>query len=134
MAVVGTFWGSAGAVVVGALALATVLSAAVTPSIRRAARTAWLVTVIPHRVRVGLIEGGVTDRHGNLPFVLWAIPVDNAVRVELGTRFGTRIADLEAAIPFLAEACGTAGVEIHSRPDRPDRATILLARPRWGLI
>lgn len=130
----GLFWHSAGSAVVGLLALFTVLSALVTPSLRRAWLYAWQFTVVPHRVRVALAQAGIGDRYGRLPWVLWAVPSSAGyVRVEIATLAGTRVESVEAAASMIAESCGAAAVRAYARPDRPDRIVLIVDEPYWGL-
>src|SRR5262245_20672041 len=54
------------AVVAGAVAVAL----AVNPSARRGAVRVLRAVVVPHRVRSGLVQSGVTDRAGRLPWLV----------------------------------------------------------------
>jgi hypothetical protein len=64
--------------------------------------------------------------------VLWAVPIGGAVRVDLVLRAGTTVEDVRGACPVIAGACGAAHIVVVERPDRPDRVSVILLRPRWG--
>lgn len=115
--------------IVGAISLASVM--ALHP-VRQLAVRCWELLIAPHRVRAGLVQAGVADRRGALPWVLWAAPIGGAVRVDLILRAGTTVEDARRASPVIAGACGAAHIDVVERPDRPDRVSVILLRPRWG--
>jgi hypothetical protein len=106
---------------------------ATVPALRRRFR-GWLQAVIAmHRVRSGLVQAGVADRAGRLPWVVAARPLaDDAVRVTLWLRSGTAARDVDRALPVITTACGAAHVELVRDAPRQDRVTLLVLRPRWG--
>ena len=124
----------AGPEAVGISAAATGILIAAVPSIRHRASRVHQLVAIPHRVRSALGEAGAVNRRGLLPWVLWALPMGpNAVRVEVKLRAGVTFEDLYYAVPNLQTACAAGDVRIFLHKRRPDRATIILIRPRWGL-
>lgn len=131
----GTAWHYAGSAVVVIVLVVAVLVVATVPPARQVAARGWQLVVLPHRVRAGLAEVDAVDRHGRLPWVLWARSAgENVVRVEVKLRAGVTFEDVYLAIPNLAAACASPEVRVLLRPRRPDRVTILLVRPRWGLF
>lgn len=117
------------------LTVAIAIVVATVPPVRQAAARGWQLVVLPHRVRTALAEAGVVDRRGRLPWVLWALSAgENVVRVEVKLRAGITFEDVYLATPHLRTACASPEVRVLLRPRRPDRVTILLVRPRWGLL
>ena len=94
---------------------------------------AWQVLAVPHRVRAACVQAGVTSRQGRLPWIFWARPVGDAVLVSVGHRSGTTVGDLRDAAPVVRGACGAGHVDVVSSPARPDRAVVVVVRPRRGL-
>jgi hypothetical protein len=130
-------WHYGGIVAMGLLgaALATLVALAVVePGIRAVLVTASQMVLVPHRVRSGLAQAGVTDRRGRLPWILLARPSGPALLVHLWLRSGTTIGDLRDAAPLISTACGAAHVEIQQLSPRNDRARLYILRPRWGLL
>ena len=117
--------------ITGVITLASVTTIA---SVRQLAVRCWELLITPHRVRAGLVQAGVTDRRGALPWVLWAVPIGSAVRVDLILRAGTTVNDTIKAAPVIAGACGAANIEVGQRPGRPDRVSLIILRPRWGFV
>ncbi len=116
------------AAVGGALALVVAL----VPEIRRAALGTLLCLVVPHRVRTGLVQAGVTDRGGRPPWLVRAGFRGDVVLVHVRLRSGTTVEDLERAAPVLRAACGAAQMEVVRPSTRHDRAVVAVTRPRWG--
>jgi hypothetical protein len=112
---------------------ATAVGLAATAAGRAAAVVAFQVLVVPHRVRAAFVQAGVASRQGHLPWIFYARPAGDAVLVSVGLRAGITLRDLRDAVPVVLGACGASQVEVVSRPGRPDRATILVVRPRRGL-
>jgi hypothetical protein len=115
---------------IGAVALALML--AVNPSARRGVTRVLRAVVVPHRVRSGLLQSGVTDRSGRLPWLVRSYARGETVFVHVWLRSGTTIGDLRRARAVLRAACGAADVDVHNHPTRHDRAVIVIYRPRWG--
>ncbi len=115
--------------IAGGITLASVLLVA---PLRHLAVRCWELLISPHRVRAGLVQAGVADRRGALPWVLWAVPMGGAIRVDLVLRAGTTVEDVRGASPVIAGACGAAHIDVVERPGRPDRVSVILLRPRWG--
>ncbi|WP_219416692.1 hypothetical protein [Pseudonocardia nigra] len=125
-------WSYAGGVVVGVLVVTLAVLVAFVPSVRTAVRAATTATVVAHRVRSGLVQAGVGDRHGRLPWIVGSWPWGETVWVSVWLRSGTTTGDLLDAAPLIAAACGAAHVQIAQRSPRQDRAVVIVYRPRWG--
>ena len=126
-------WHLCGGVVVGLLGLATAVIAAAVPKVRHGLLGALQSVVVLHRVRAGLVQYGVGDRTGRPPWLPWARPAGaKGVVVGVWLRAGTTAADLHAAAPVLAAACGATAVAVEQRGARKDRVVLLVVRPRWG--
>ena len=130
---VGALWHYGGSRVVQLLVGVLALVAATTPAGRAAAVRVWQVLAVPHRVRAAFVQAGVTSRQGRLPWIFYARPVGDAVLVSVGLRSGITLRDLRGAAPVILGACGAAQVDVVSRPGRPDRAVVVVVRPRRGL-
>jgi hypothetical protein len=88
--------------------------------------------VVPHRVRSGLVQAGVADRSGRLPWLVSGRPRGDDVVVTVWLRSGTSIHDLEQASELLATSCGASRVELERYSAREDRVRLVVVRPRWG--
>lgn len=119
---------------VGIVALAVLIVAVVVPQVRTIARRIERTLVVPHRLRSALVQAGVTDRSGRLPWLVWARPLDEDVLVHVWLRSGITSGDLEAAIPLIKSACGAGDVQIASAELRPDRVLVRIVAPRWGRL
>ena len=117
---------------IGVVAVAAGVALAVNPSARRGAVRVLQAVIVPHRVRSGLVQSGVTDRSGRLPWLVRAYSRGETVLVHVWLRAGTTPGDLRRARVVLRTACGAAEVDIHNHPTRHDRAVIIVFRPRWG--
>jgi hypothetical protein len=115
---------------VGALLLAAALLAA--PGARRCAVGLLQALIVPHRVRSGLVQAGVGNRSGRLPWLVAARPHGDTVRVTVWLRAGTSLDDLVRAAPLVATACGAQTVDVERYSARQDRAVLVVVRPRWG--
>jgi hypothetical protein len=131
--VAAVWWRLGAGVVLAVVAVVVVLVAAVPPVRAVAVRLARIV-VIPHRVRSALIQAGVTDRAGRPPWLLGARVHGEAVVVWVWLRSGTTSADLRDSVGVIAAACGAVDVEISRDSARLDRATVIVHRPRWGVL
>jgi hypothetical protein len=126
-------WQLVGTIGVTIAACSIGLAAVLSPEVRTALRQVLSCVVTLHRVRAGLVQAGVADRSGRLPWLMWARPIgENAVLVSVWLNAGTTSDDLRGAATVLATACGAAGVTVGHRTMRADRALLLVARPRWG--
>ena len=121
--------GSTGAAIVLAIFGIVVVSV---PVVRRAAVAFGQVLVVPHRVRSGLVQAGVTDRSGRPPWLVSARVRGDGVFVRVWLRAGTTQQDLRRAAPVIAGACGAAHVDAVADSPRQDRAVLVVLRPRWG--
>lgn len=91
-----------------------------------------LGVVVTHRVRVGLVQTGVADRAGRLPWLVCARPgADDDVIVSVWLRAGTTIGDLRIGAPIVAAACGARSVTVNQLGPRSDRVLLAVMRPRW---
>jgi hypothetical protein len=125
-------WQAVGSAVAGVVLTALAILVALVPAVRRAAGVAVRTLVVPHRVRSGLLQAGVTDRGGRLPWLVVARARGEAVLVTVWLRAGTTQADLQRAAAVIAGACGALHVEAVPDPVRQDRAVLVVVRPRWG--
>jgi hypothetical protein len=131
--IVAGMWQLTGAIGVAVAAGSIGLAAALTPEVRTSLRQVLSCVVTLHRVRAGLVQAGIADRSGRLPWLMWARPIgENSVLVSVWLRAGTTAGDLRDATAVLATACGAADVTVEHRTMRADRALLLVARPRWG--
>jgi hypothetical protein len=131
-AVAGAAWHEFGAVAVAVFGLALASLVAVDPGTRRLALGLVQAAVVPHRVRAGLVQAGVGDRAGRLPWLVAARPRGDSVRVTVWLRAGTSLDDLVQAAPLVATACGALAVEVERYSVRQDRAVLVVVRSRWG--
>jgi hypothetical protein len=121
-----------GTTVSGLLGCTVALLAAFVPPVRRVFVRLLLPVVVTHRVRVALVESGVTSRNGKLPWLVFARSHGQVVMVHVWLRGGTTWEDLDRAIPVIRSACGAVDVQVARFSARHDRAVIMVARPRWG--
>lgn len=129
----GVLWHYGGPRIVGLLAAVAVLVLTTSATGRAVAMAVWQLLAVPHRVRTAFVQAGVTSRQGRLPWIFYARPSGDGVEVSVGLRSGITLRDLCGAVPVIRGACGATYVEIVSRPGRPDRAVIVVVRPRRGL-
>ncbi|GAA1273158.1 hypothetical protein GCM10009609_40300 [Pseudonocardia aurantiaca] len=125
-------WLAAGSTVAGIVLVILGIVVVVVPVVRRAVVALGQVLVVPHRVRSGLVQAGVTDRSGRPPWLVSARVRGDGVLVRVWLRAGTTQQDLRAAAPVIAGACGAAYVEVVTDSPRQDRAVLVVVRPRWG--
>ena len=129
---VGAAWYEFGGQVVAVAGLILLALVAVIPPARRLARALLQVLVVPHRVRAGLVQAGVADRGGRLPWLVAARSHGESVRVTVWLRAGTTIRDLVQAAPVIGAACGALSVDVERHSVRQDRVQLVVVRPRWG--
>jgi hypothetical protein len=129
---VASLWHHAGGVAVGAAGVLLVVLTAFVPPVRVVVRDAVQSVLAMHRVRSGMVQAGVADRRGRVPWIVGATARKDVVLVSLWLHSGTVPDDLRGATPVLATACGAASVEIHQRSVRQDRVVVAVLRPRWG--
>jgi hypothetical protein len=125
-------WQAVGSTVAGIVLLTLGIVVVLVPAVRRAAVALGQVLVVPHRVRSGLVQAGVTDRSGRPPWLIGARTRGEGVLVRVWLRAGTTQQDLCRAAPVVAGACGAAYVEVVADSPRQDRAVLVVVRPRWG--
>ncbi|QJY46182.1 hypothetical protein [Pseudonocardia broussonetiae] len=130
--VLASLWHYAGAGAVGALCAVVAVLALLVPPVRNVLGGAAQAVVTMHRIRSGLVQAGVADRAGRIPWVVTATARNDVVLVGLWLHAGTIRADVDAAAEVLAAACGAATVEVHPRTLRRDRVVVAVVRPRWG--
>ncbi len=127
-------WHYDGGVTLGIVALHLGVLVAFVPVVRSVVIGTLQAIMVPHRVRSGLVQTGVTDRSGRPPWILWARPLKGDVRVYIWLRSGTTPNDLRMSAPILAAACGAVSVTVEQPGDRNDRAVLIVDRPRWGWL
>jgi len=86
---------------------------------------AWCL-LVPHRLRVGMAECGVTSWSGRLPAVLRASRHPSGVRVVLWCPAGVDVHAFHAARSELAAACWAADVLIEHHPLRTNVVVLLV--------
>jgi hypothetical protein len=133
LVVVAAVWHVAGGAALGILAVVLASLVLTIPAVRPGALLVWQLLAVPHRVRAAFVQAGVATRSGYLPWVFWARPDGQAVRVAVGLRSGIAVRDLRDAVPVILSACGAAQVEIVPSPDRADRVAVAVISPRRGL-
>jgi hypothetical protein len=127
-------WLLVGGAAVGWIAGVTVLLARLVPPFGHALIGVMQAMIASHRVRSGLVQAGIADRDGRLPWIVGFRSQGDAVVVRLWLNSGTCPDDLRAAAPVIATACGAADIEVLQLSSRQDRAVLTLARPRWGWL
>jgi hypothetical protein len=105
---------------------------ATVPAVRQAALGLALAVVVPHRVRSALVQSGVANRDGKLPWLVFARTYGEVVVVHVWLRAGVTWEDLDRAVPVIRGACGAVDVQVARSAARYDRAVVMVARPRWG--
>jgi hypothetical protein len=110
-----------------------VTSVVVIGPVRRVVVVLIQTIVMPHRLRSALVQAGITDRDGRLPWITWARPKGDAVIASVWLRAGTTPDDLRSNTSVISTACGAEGVEVIQRSARQDLVKVVVYRPRWGL-
>ncbi|MHA6625746.1 hypothetical protein ACU61A_09975 [Pseudonocardia sichuanensis] len=125
--------GGPGAVACGfaAGATLTVATAKVEP-VREAVLGVVQRMIVPHRLRLGFVRGGVATRDGRLPAIVRSQCRFDQARCWVRLPAGLLVEDLVAARRVLAGSCGAADVEVVPDGPRRDRAIVVVVRPRWG--
>jgi hypothetical protein len=134
LALVWASWRSTGPLVMAFVFLGSVLAAATMPTVRHLLVRVWQLLVVPHRVRTALVQAGVGDRAGRLPWILWAESAGRSVRVEVQLRAGIVVDDLVGASSVIAGACGASEVAVLPHPYRANRAALEVGCPMWGVL
>ncbi|WP_142104680.1 hypothetical protein [Pseudonocardia cypriaca] len=122
----------------GAVALGIVLGvtaaavAALVEPVRDALFGVLQRAIVPHRLRLGFVRGGVITRDGRLPAIVRSRCRVDQARCWVRLPSGLLVEDLAAAGPVLAGSCGATGVIVSPDGPRQDRAIVVVARPRWG--
>lgn len=127
-----SLWHYAGGAAVGAVCTLLAVLTAFVPPVRTVVRNAVQAVLTMHRVRSGMVQAGIADRSGRVPWIVGATARRDVVLVSLWLHSGTVPDDLRGATSVLATACGAAEVEIHQRSLRQDRVVVAVVRPRWG--
>jgi hypothetical protein len=125
--------GGPGAVALGLAAGATLAAAAA--KIEPARDLLFCIVqrmIVPHRLRLGFIRGGVLTRDGKLPAIVRSRCRVDQARFWVRLPSGLLIEDLAAARTVLAGSCGGTGVVVVRDGPRQDRAVVIVVRPRWG--
>lgn len=125
--------GGPGAVALGLGAGATAaVAAAKLEPVRDALFVAAQRAIVPHRLRLGLVRGGVITRDGRLPAIVRTRCRVDQARFWVRLPSGLLVEDLAAAVRVLAGSCGATDVVVFRDGPRQDRAIVVVARPRWG--
>jgi hypothetical protein len=125
--------GGPGAVALGIIAgvTAAIVAGLVEP-VRDALFGVLQRAIVPHRLRLGFVRGGVITRDGRLPAIVRSRCRIDQARCWVRLPSGLLVEDLAAAGPVLAVSCGATGVCVFPDGPRQDRAIVVVARPRWG--
>jgi hypothetical protein len=125
--------GGPGAVAFGLCGGATVAVAAAKVALVRDALFAVAQrAIVPHRLRLGFVRGGVITRDGRLPAIVRSRCRVEQARFWVRLPSGLLIEDLAAAGRVLAGSCGATDVAVFRDGPRQDRAIVVVVRPRWG--
>ena len=82
------------------------------PRVRRLLTGWWWVLIVRHRFRAALVQGGVRNRSGKLPWIVAWRPTPVGERVTLLLVAGLSATDLENAADALAAACWARQVRV----------------------
>jgi hypothetical protein len=88
--------------------------------------------IVPHRLRLGFVRGGVITRDGRLPAIVRSQCRVDQARFWVRLPSGLLIEDLAAAGRVFAGSCGATDVAVFRDGPRQDRAVVVVVRPRWG--
>jgi hypothetical protein len=132
LAVVAVLWQLAGPEPLGWAVLVIAVAAMAVRPVRRTLLGLVQATVAAHRVRSGLVQAGIAERSGRLPWIVAARPRGDAVLVSIWLISGTAIDDVRDAAGVLATSCGATRVDVLQRSPRQDRAVLAVIQPRWG--
>jgi hypothetical protein len=88
--------------------------------------------IVPHRLRLGFIRGGVLTRDGRLPAIVRSKCRVDQARFWVRLPSGLIVEDIAAAGRVLAGSCGATDVVVFRDGPRQDRAVVVVVRPRWG--
>jgi hypothetical protein len=125
--------GGPGAVALGLGVGAAVATAAVRiEPVRDALFVAAQRAIVPHRLRLGFVRGGVITRNGRLPAIVRSRCRLDQARFWVRLPSGLLVEDLAAAGRVLAVSCGATDVAVFRDGPRQDRAIVVVVRPRWG--
>ena len=125
--------GGPGAVALGLGVGAAVATAAMRiEPVRDALFVAAQRAIVPHRLRLGFVRGGVITRNGRLPAIVRSRCRLDQARFWVRLPSGRLVEDLAAAGRVLAVSCGATDVAVFRDGPRQDRAIVVVVRPRWG--
>jgi hypothetical protein len=125
--------GGPGAVACGFAAGATLaVATAKIESVREAVLGTVQRMIVPHRLRLGFVRGGVATRDGRLPAIVRSQCRFDQARCWVRLPAGLLVEDLVGARRVLAGSCGATAVEVFPDGPRQDRALVVVIRPRWG--
>jgi hypothetical protein len=88
--------------------------------------------IVPHRLRLGFVRGGVLTRDGRMPAIVRSQCRVDQARFWVRLPAGLIVEDVAAAGRVLAGSCGATDVVVFRDGPRQDRAVVVVARPRWG--
>ncbi|OLT03116.1 hypothetical protein BJF90_26695 [Pseudonocardia sp. CNS-004] len=115
----------------GMVATAAVAAAEVEP-VRDALFAVAQRAIVPHRLRLGFVRGGIITREGRLPSIVRSRCRVDQARFWVRLPSGLLIEDLAASGRVLAGSCGATDVVVFRDGPRQDRAIVVVVRPRWG--
>jgi hypothetical protein len=88
--------------------------------------------IVPHRLRLGFVRGGVLTRDGRMPAIVRSKCRVDQARFWVRLPSGLVVEDIDAARRVLAGSCGATDVVVVGDGPRQDRAVVVVIRPRWG--
>lgn len=125
--------GGPGAVALGLAAGATAaVAAAKIEPVRDVLFAVLQRAIVPHRLRLGFVRGGVMTRDGRLPAILRSRCRVDQARFWVRLPSGLIVEDIAAAGQVLAVSCGATDVVVFRDGPRQDGAIVVVVRPRWG--
>jgi hypothetical protein len=98
---------------------------------RFAVNRAWCI-IIPHRVRVGCVEGLIYSSRGKIPVILWTSHRPFGERVLLYCRGGTTADDFVSARTILTTACWAQDIVIYVDTQHTQLVALDVIRRRSG--
>jgi hypothetical protein len=125
--------GGPGAVALGlGVGATTAVAAAKVEPVRGALFAVAQRAIVPHRLRLGFVRGGVITRDGRMPAIVRSRCRVDQARFWVRLPSGLLVEDLAAAGRVLAGSCGATDVVVFRDGPRQDRAVVVVIRPRWG--
>jgi hypothetical protein len=98
------------------LPLGLAVTSACIPQVRQALMDRFWCVLLPHRMRVGMVESGVLSWSGYLPGVLWTAARPHGVEIWVWCPAGVDVRAFEATRSQLAASCWAVDVEPRRHP------------------